>query len=87
LKCQIKSLLEQFKATRFHNKSAAKLILMLDTTSIFCKNRAVLLEGLSEKDDSILVRDELMKRNPFFKLKSASDFMIDIGLSHDVIPF
>jgi len=28
-----------------------------------------------------------MERNPYFKLKSASDFMIVVGLSHDVIAF
>jgi thermostable 8-oxoguanine DNA glycosylase len=26
-----------------------------------------------------------MRRNPSFKMKSASDFMVDLGLSHDVI--
>jgi thermostable 8-oxoguanine DNA glycosylase len=34
---------------------------------------------------AVAVRDVLMERCPIFRMKSASDFMINAGLSHDVI--
>jgi thermostable 8-oxoguanine DNA glycosylase len=40
---------------------------------------------LSQEDAAIQTRDELIRRNPIFRLKSTSDFMISVGLSHDVI--
>jgi len=81
----IENTLKNFKATRFHQKQAEKLNEILDRPKIVQKGRVVLLEGLSYTQPFDEIRDELMERNPYFKLKSASDFMIEVGLSQDVI--
>lgn len=78
--------LDTFKAARFHNKSAEKLISMLSNPAMFNGGNLILFEGLSEREDTHLLREKLIRRNPIFRLKSASDFMITMGLSHDVIP-
>lgn len=78
--------LKEFTATRFYQKSAEKLVTLLNTPNILQYDKVLLLEGLSHNEDTIQTRDELIKRcRPIFSLKSASDFMITIGLSHDVI--
>ena len=55
------------------------------TPTVFKNGKHVLFEGLSHADDTIQTRDEVRRRCPGFNLKSASDFMISVGLSHDVI--
>ena len=77
--------LQGFKATRFPAKSAEKLATLLRTPSAFNQRRFVLLNDLSHEDDPVQLRDEIAKRSRIFKLKSASDFLIGTGLSHDVI--
>jgi len=47
--------------------------------------RVVLLEGLSFKGDPNQVRETIMARCPILRLDSASDLMLALGLSHDVI--
>ena len=58
---------------------------MLKSSEVFQRGEPILLRGLSHKGDTIQTRDELIRRNPIFRLKSTSDFMIAVGLSHDVI--
>ena len=77
--------LQNFSVTRFHKKSAERLVKVLRSSNTFQGDKVLLLEGLSHKADAIQTRDELIQRCPIFGLKSASDFMISIGLSHDVI--
>jgi len=77
--------LTSFSATRFPNRSAKRLVSVLHSGSIFRHGNLILFEGLSHKMDTIKTRDQLMSRCPIFRLKSASDFMITVGLSHDVI--
>ncbi|MCB0176806.1 MAG: hypothetical protein KDI62_01130 [Anaerolineae bacterium] len=76
---------EAFKATRFRNKAGQRLADILSSERVLYNGKIVLLKGLSHKDDFNAVRNELQKRCPIFKLKSASDFMISVGLSHDII--
>jgi len=52
---------------------------------VFQGHDLVLFEGLSHEGNPIQTRGEIIKRCPIFHLKSASDFMINVGLSHDVI--
>ena len=77
--------LRAFSATRFPNRSAEKLVSVLELSTVFQGGELVLLRGLSHEDDSDHIRDVLMNRCPIFRLKSASNFMISVGLSHDVI--
>jgi len=81
----LEDMLRKFKATRFHKKAAEKLTRVLQTPSVFRGSRVALFEGISHRDDPVAVRNTLIKRCPIFRLKSASDFMISVGLSHDVI--
>lgn len=77
--------LRDFSAAWFYNKSSEKIASMLKSSEVFQRDDFVLLRGLSHEGDAIQTRDELIRRNPIFRLKSTSDFMIAIGLSHDVI--
>jgi thermostable 8-oxoguanine DNA glycosylase len=77
--------LRSFSATRFYNKSAERLVEVLKSPDAFRDGKLELLEGLSHKDNPGQTRDALMERCTIFRLKSASDFMISVGLSHDVI--
>jgi len=77
--------LKEFKATRFYNRQAEKIDSIMKNPRVVAGKRIVLLDGLSHKHHGRDVRTKLMRRNPYFKLKSTSDFMIDTGLSDDVI--
>jgi len=78
--------LEQHGATRFHNVAAATLLEIVSCETAIRKKRVVLLEQLhSVPSDFKSVRAHLMDRCPVFGLKSASDFMIETGISDDVI--
>jgi len=77
--------LRRHSATRFHNAAAKRLVSLLNAPGVFLDRALVLVEGFSPGDSAIETRDELIKRAPMFGLKSASDFMIEVGLSHDVI--
>lgn len=77
--------LRNFSATRFPQKGAERLVTILQSSSVFRDGNLILFQELSHKDDAIQTRDELIKRCRIFRLKSASDFMISVGLSHDVI--
>jgi hypothetical protein len=72
-------------ATRFYHIATLKLAALARTPSVVRGNRVTLLDGFSESDEANFIRDELMARCDVFRLKSASDFMITVGLSHDVI--
>lgn len=79
------AVLKDFGATRFAAKSATTLISALRTETVFDGRRFILLENLPKRAGAAAVRDVLMDRCPIFRLKSASDFMINTGVSHDVI--
>lgn len=77
--------LRQLAATRFHGKVAADLEKILISDQVFNGGAVILFNGLSHGSERDVIRDELRKRCNVFGLKSASDFMISVGLSHDVI--
>jgi thermostable 8-oxoguanine DNA glycosylase len=77
--------LRKFSVTRFYNKSSERITSMLKSPEVFQGGDFILLRGLSHEGNAIQTRDELIRRNPIFQLKSTSDFMICVGLSHDVI--
>ncbi len=77
--------LAEFKATRFPMRSATTLAELLDTETVFAGDCLVLLDGLPTDGAVDALRTELRRRCPAFNMKSASDFMINVGLSHDVI--
>lgn len=77
--------LKVYKATRFHNKQAGRIAELLTIRTVIFMGKFVLLNDLSHDRPREIIRNQLLKRNPLFGMKSVSDFMIDIGLSHDVI--
>lgn len=77
--------LRNFSATRFHNTVAGRLVSILNSPSVFRDGDFIIFEKLSHQDSPIETRDQLINRCSVFRLKSASDFMIEVGLSHDVI--
>lgn len=79
-------ILRDFSATRFPKKSADRLGGLFHSPTVFQSGKLILFEGLSHEANRDKVRDELIKRcRPVFRLKSASNFMIAVGPSHDVI--
>jgi thermostable 8-oxoguanine DNA glycosylase len=79
-------ILRAFSATRFPKKSADRLGGLFESPTVFQRGKLILYEGLSHEGNRDKVRDELIERcRPVFRLKSASNFMIAAGLSHDVI--
>ena len=77
--------LRYFSVTRFPKRSAERIVSVVQSPGVFQGNNLILFEGLSHEGSAIQTRDEIIKRCPTFRLKSASDFMISVGLSHDVI--
>lgn len=77
--------IRHFSAARFPKKSSERIASMLKSPEVFQRDELILLQGLSHEGDTIQTRDELIRRNPIFQLKSTSDLMIAVGLSHDVI--
>jgi thermostable 8-oxoguanine DNA glycosylase len=58
---------------------------ILATNTAFDHGKQVLLHGLSHNDNTDKTRETIMARSGIFGRKSASDFMISVGLSRDVI--
>lgn len=84
-KAYLTTVLTDFSATRFPKRAAENLTTLLKTQTVFSGRKVALFRNLSHKDDPRYIRDQLTKRCPIFRLKSASDFMIEVGLSQDVI--
>lgn len=76
--------LEAFGATRFPTRAATKLTAILREPDVFRRTRCILPEDLGTRD-AREIRNELQRRCPQFGMKSASDFMINVGLSRDVV--
>lgn len=76
--------LRHFSATRFPEKAARKLEHLLAAKTAFSKGK--LFSDLSHDEKFPgKTREKLMERCAMFGLKSASDFMISVGLSHNVV--
>lgn len=82
---QMSRVLSDYQATRFPMRTARSLTEMLDTETIVVGTRVVLLDGLDMERSGDDLRAELRRRCPLLSLRCASDFMIEVGLSHDVI--
>jgi len=81
----LSGIFKQFGATRFPSPASKSLRKILAAPLTVRDNHVVLLRDLPRSGDVDVVRDALIARCPGFKLKSASDFMISVGLSRDVI--
>ena len=81
----IAAVLRRFKATRFHNQAAKRLLKVIRTPTVVQGDRCVLMSQAPRTDDYRAIREALLACCPIFKLKSASDFMISTGLCHDVV--
>ncbi len=81
--------LEEYRATRFYNKRAERIEECLENEEIVKDGRIVFLEDLKKHGllDEDQMRDILLKKLPFFKMKSISDFMITIGAARNFIAF
>jgi thermostable 8-oxoguanine DNA glycosylase len=81
--------LKEFKVTRFYNKNAERINNCLENREIVKDGKTVFLDDLKKQEmlDEEQMRDILLKRLPFFKMKSVSDFMITIGAAKGFIAF
>ncbi len=81
--------LKEYKATRFHNKTAERINNCLENEEIVKYGKIVFLENLKKQEmpEEDTMRDILLRRLPFFKMKSISDFMITIGAARGFIAF
>jgi thermostable 8-oxoguanine DNA glycosylase len=78
--------LHEFSATRFHRKAATRLRLIATASDAVSGVRVVVYTGLSPVRESDVLRQEVIARfNKHLGRKSVSDFMIETGLSQDVI--
>jgi thermostable 8-oxoguanine DNA glycosylase len=77
--------LRRYSATRFPKQGAQRLKKALESPGVFQDGKLVLLEQLSHENHPYETRTLLMERCPVFGMKLASNFMIGVGLSHDVI--
>jgi len=88
-KSYISNILKRYKATRFHNKNAERIEKCLKNEEIVKDRKIALFKDLENSgivsEDQI--RDFLLKKMPFFKIKSVSDFMITIGAARGLIAF
>ena len=83
---QIETILKTYKATRFSSIQGKKINKLLDNPLVVNGGQFVMLSNIDHSQQNYRqIRNELRKRNPYFGMKSASDFMIGVGLSHDVI--
>jgi thermostable 8-oxoguanine DNA glycosylase len=85
LKKRISQTLSKHNATRFPNRAAEHLVKLRLNDQIFRNNKITLFSGLTHAEPRDKVRNVLLERCSVFKLKSASDFMISVGLSEDVV--
>ena len=82
----IAKVLKDYKATSFYNKQAERIEDILNSPGVINQEKFILLNGIDHnKQGYNEIRNILMTRVPHFKLKSASGFMIENGLSIDVI--
>ncbi len=81
--------LKEFKATRFHNKTAKRILKCLENEDMVKEGKVILLEDLKNNEtvNEDQIRNILLKRIPFLKMKSVSDFMISIGATKRFIAF
>ena len=73
-------LFQSYKATRFYNTQARAIATFLDKWDEF-------LGVINSKNDSSEIRKELVNLIPGFNMKSASDYLITIGMASDFIAF
>ncbi|WP_061132804.1 8-oxoguanine DNA glycosylase [Caballeronia fortuita] len=79
-------ILKRFKATRFHNEAARSLRKIAKCETAIRGGKVVLLAELDQcSANSALQREHILKRCPVLGWKSVSDFMIETGVSDDVI--
>ena len=85
----ISNKLKEFKATRFYNKNAQRIKNCLENEEIVKDGKVTLLEDLKHSGtlNEDQIREVLLKKMPFFKIKSVSDFMITIGAARGFIAF
>jgi len=81
--------LKEYRVTRFHNKNAKRINSCLKNERIVKDGKIVFLDDIKTRKnlDEDQMREILLERLPFFKMKSISDFMITIGAAKDFIAF
>ena len=81
--------LQEYKATRFYNKNAERIDNCLENEETVRNGKLAFLEDLkkSEISNEDKIRDVLLEKLPFFKIKSISDLMITIGMARGFIAF
>lgn len=79
--------LRRFKATRFYNKTAARINEFLANEKVVKGERLVLFDDIESEMSEDKMRDVLLEKQSCFKIKSISDLMITIGASKSFIAF
>jgi len=79
--------LKKYKATRFTDKTAERIVKCLKNQGIVKNGKVVLLEDLKSSTEisEDQIRATLLERCRFFQMKSVSDFMISIGAAKNFI--
>ena len=83
----IASHLKAFKATRFHNRAARRINNCVENQNIVKDGKVTLLDNLNDDITEEEMRNVLLERIPYFKMKSVSDFMIEIGAAKNLMAF
>lgn len=81
----LRQILNRYGMTRFQTRAADAIFDLSRNPKVVKDSRITLLDGLQSIKSVHEQRSELMRRCAVFRLKSASDFMITVGLTDDVI--
>jgi thermostable 8-oxoguanine DNA glycosylase len=78
--------LKEFKATKFYNKQAERIVSLLMNSWVVDRNHLILLNDIDpDTMGSQDIRNKLIALKTHLTMKSASEYMIETGLSIDVI--
>jgi thermostable 8-oxoguanine DNA glycosylase len=81
----IAHVLLNYDVTQFYKDQSKKIFMLLNNKDVIFSNKVILFDGLNYEQNFNFIRDELLKRNPFSKMKSVSEIMIEFGFSNDVL--
>ena len=80
--------LHDFKATRFYNKNAERINNCFGDNEVIRDGKIVLFaDCINDEINEDKMRDGLLNKQSYFKIKSVSDFMITIGAARSFIAF
>ena len=78
---------EEFKPTIYWKKAADRIARFVKNTDVVTNGKLILFDGLEGLDEDDRRSKLLERTRHFFKTKSISDLMIEIGMARDFIAF